>query len=119
MDPISTAIIAAIASGLTQVSIIDAYNGIKHLIQSKYDNKDMIDAINKLEQKPDSKARQMELQEQVEACHLHHDDTILESANNLLAVMKPLETKTHIMIANGHCIGQADHGSTVNVIIGK
>jgi len=48
MDPISTAIIAAIASGLTQGSIADAYKGIKHLILSTYGNKDMKDAIEKL-----------------------------------------------------------------------
>ena len=119
MDPISTAIIAAIASGLTQGSIADAYKGIKHLILSRYDNKDMKDAIKKLEQKPDSKARQMELQEQVESCHLAKDTQILESANQLLETLQSSGHPKHIQIAKGNNIVQADHNSTVTITIGK
>jgi len=50
MDTITTAIVAALASGLTQGSVADAYNSVKQLIRSKFDNKnDVVIAIDRLE----------------------------------------------------------------------
>jgi len=118
MDPITTAIIAALAAGLTQGSVADAYNGVKQLIKTKLDNKnDVMVAINRLEQKPQSKARQMELQEQVEENQLEKNSDIVELAKKLMDEMKSSGDEKHIMQAKGKFIAQADHGSTANISI--
>ena len=120
MDPITTAIIAALAAGLTQGTIAETYNALKQLIKSKYSNrKDLIVSIDKLEQKPLSNARQMELQEQVEENKLHENTDIIDAAKSLMDEMKASGNENHIMQAKGKFIAQADHGSTASVTINR
>ena len=120
MDPITTAIVAALAAGVTQGSVSDAYNGLKQLIKTKFNDKnDVIVAIDRLEQKPQSNARQMELQEQVEDNQLEKNSDIVELAKKLMDEMKSSGDEKHIMQAKGKFIAQADHGSTANVIISR
>jgi len=120
MDPITTAIVAALAAGVTQGTVADAYNGVKQLIKTKFDNKnDVIVAIDRLEQKPQSNERQMELQEQVEESNLNKHTDIVNAANLLMDEMKSSGDEKHIMQAKGKFIAQADHGSTANVIISR
>ena len=68
MDPITGALIAAIAAGATQVgksAVVDSYNGLKALIKRKFTKTDLPAAIENLEKKPDSKSRQRMVQEEV------------------------------------------------------
>jgi len=89
MDPITTAIIAALAEGLTQDSVADSYNTFKQIIKTIFDNKnDVIIAIDRLEQKPHSKARQMELHEQFEENQLDKNTDVVKAAKKLLDEMK-------------------------------
>jgi len=118
MDPITTAIISALASGITQGTVADTYNGLKQLIKTKYSNRnDLIISIDKLEQKPQSNARQMELQEQVEENQMNENSYIVEAAKKLIDKMKSLGDEKNIMQARGKFIAQADHGSTASVTI--
>jgi len=121
MDPITTAIVAALAAGVTQGSVSDAYNGLKQLIKTKFNDKnDVIVAIDRLEQKPQSKARKMELQEQVEENQLEKKSDIVELAKKLMdEVEKSSGDENHVMQAKGKFIAQADHGSTANVTINR
>jgi len=121
MDPITTAIVAALAAGVTQGTVADAYNGVKQLIKTKFENKnDFIVAIDKLEQKPQSNARQMELQEQIEENNLDKHTDIVELAKKLIDELnKSSDNEKHIMQAKGKFVAQADHGSTANVTINR
>jgi len=47
-------------TGVTQGTVADTYNGLKQMIKTKFNDKnDVIVAIDRLEQKPHSKARQI------------------------------------------------------------
>ncbi|ETR68090.1 MAG: hypothetical protein OMM_10886 [Candidatus Magnetoglobus multicellularis str. Araruama] len=118
MDPIATAIITALAAGVTQGTVADSYNGLKQLIKTKFSNKnDLIVSIDKLEQKPQSKARQMELQEQVEENQLNENTDIVDAVKKLMDEMNSSGDESHIMQAKGKFIAQADHGSTASINI--
>ena len=85
MDPITTSIVAALSAEATQKTVADTYNGVKQLIKTKFDNKnEFIVAIDRLEQKPQSKARQLELQEHVEENQLDKHKDVVELANKLI-----------------------------------
>ncbi|NER23015.1 MAG: hypothetical protein F6J96_20410 [Symploca sp. SIO1C2] len=54
MDVITTAIVAALAN-LSKDVIKDTYNGLKSALKKKFGSEsDLIDAVDKLEKKPDS-----------------------------------------------------------------
>lgn len=94
MDPITTVILAALVAGVTagakdvgKKAIVDAYAGLKFVIKKKYGaQSDLNEAVEKLESKPDSDARQALLQEEVAATRADQDDEVL-------AAVKALEEK--------------------------
>lgn len=91
MDTITGALVTAATSGLTKVgtsAIVDTYNGIKTLIQNKYGNTDLPDAVEKLEQKPDSQSRQGMVQEELETAGADKDQEMLELVNQLIESLK-------------------------------
>lgn len=84
MDPITTAIAAALGQ-VGAAAIQDAYQGLKQLIQQKWGaDSDLADAVDRLEEKPDSKARQAMLQEEVRAAEADQDDALLQAARQVL-----------------------------------
>jgi len=90
MDPITLAIITAL-SNLSQTAIQDAYTAFKGALQKKYGIKsELLESVNKLEQKPDSKARQSVLQEEVANAKADQDPRLLQTANELLEKLKEL-----------------------------
>lgn len=90
MDPITLAITTALAN-LSQDLIRDAYTAFKAALQDKYGvNSELIEAVDKLEQKPDSKARQAMLQEEVAGSGAGQDPDLLQRANALLDQLKEL-----------------------------
>ncbi|MGB8646710.1 MAG: hypothetical protein WCF84_15830, partial [Anaerolineae bacterium] len=66
MDPITAAILAAITAGLTagstdvaKTALVDAYTAFKDLLKRKLgDESDVVEAVEKIESKPESAARQ-------------------------------------------------------------
>ncbi len=67
MDPITTAIVAAILSELTKSAVKNSYDALKTALKKKFgSDSDLMDAVNKLEKKPDSEGRKATLQEEVE-----------------------------------------------------
>jgi hypothetical protein len=89
MDPITTAIEAALIYDLSKSTIKNSYNGLKNAIKHKFGSEsDLIDAIDKLEQKPDSKGRKVMLQEEVEIAQVNDDPEIVQLAQDLLNKIK-------------------------------
>lgn len=91
MENITGALVTAVTSGLTTVgksAVVDTYNAIKTLIQSKYGNTDLPDAVEKLEQKPDSQSRQGMVQEELETAGADKDKEMLDLVNQLIEALK-------------------------------
>lgn len=90
MDPITLAITAALGN-LGQAVIQDAYNALKAALQHKFGvDSDLVEAVDRLEQKPDSKARQAMLQEEVETAQANQDPGLVQIAQALLEKLKDL-----------------------------
>ena len=124
MEPITAAIIAALtagaASGLTEAAkkaISDGYSGLKALINKKFGgNRDVTDAIEKLQAKPESTGRQQTLAEELKTANASADSELVGAAQSLLELIKSLpQGEQHIQNAIGTGIAQADRGSTATV----
>ena len=84
MDPITTAIVAALGagaiSGLTEagkIGITDAYQILKDLLAKKFGVWSQVAlAVDHLEAKPDSTARQGGLQEEIITVHAEQDTEV-------------------------------------------
>lgn len=88
MDPITTAIVAAIAA-ISSSAIKDSYSVLKALLKKKFGEKsDLVEAVNKLEGKPQSEARKAAVREEVEVVKANHDTEIVQLAQNLLEKLK-------------------------------
>ena len=128
MDPITTAIVAALSagviSGLTETSktaITDAYARLKTLLTKKFGGEsEVVHAVNGVEAKPDSAGRQATLQEEVAAVKADQDQEVLHAAQVLLQLLQVSpEGGQHVQTATGRYIAQADHGSSASVNIGQ
>ena len=88
MDPITTAIIAALAN-LSKDAIKDGYGALKAALKKKFGSEsDLVDAVEGLEKKPDSEARKAMLQEEVEIAKVNDDPDIIQLAQDLLDKIK-------------------------------
>lgn len=126
MDPLTVAIIGAISagavSGLTEVgksSITDAYEGLKSLIKKKFgSDSGIVEAVDKLEAKPDSSGWQESLRDEIQKAGADRDSDLVTAAETLLSKIKELPGgEQNIQSIVGNYNAQADRGSkaTVNV----
>lgn len=84
MDLITTAMMAALAN-LSKDAIKDSYNALKSALKKKFGSEsDLVDAVDKLEKKPDSEARKAMLQEEIEVAKVNEQPEILQLAQDLL-----------------------------------
>lgn len=92
MDPITTAIVAALTIGVTtgvtkfgESVIVDAYNSLKNALQNKFgkDSK-LIQAVNQLETEPNFKPNKSALAGRVAQSQADKDREILQAAKMLL-----------------------------------
>ena len=88
MDPISTAIIAAVSGGVAQPLIKDLYTGLMKYIRSKY-GEDIPQTMKKLEKKPASGYIQGALAEELNDAGALKDQELLKLAAQLTAHIKP------------------------------
>lgn len=92
MDPVTTAFLmaASTAAGTEVAGVIkDSYQALKAALKKKVDSEsDLIDAVEKLEKKPDSEARKATLQEEIEIARINDDPEILKLAQDLLGKIK-------------------------------
>ncbi|NJL53162.1 MAG: hypothetical protein HC930_14965 [Hydrococcus sp. SU_1_0] len=88
MDIITTAIIAALAA-LSKDAINDSYNALKSALKKKFGSEsEVVNSVEGLEKKPDSKGRQATLQEEIENAKVNDDAEIVQLAQDLLNKLK-------------------------------
>jgi hypothetical protein len=95
MDPV-TMIVTAVAAGavvaardVTAQVVKDGYTGFKALIVRKFGDKpDVLDAVEEVEKKPDSKGRQETLKEELAAAGAGRDADLVRQAQALLDLLK-------------------------------
>lgn len=131
MDPVTTIVAAVIAgiaagtaSGATEVSkqvIVGAYGGLKTVLKRRFgESSDVVDAVNRLESKPESAGYKQVLEEELEAVKAEQDGEVLDAAQKVLdQAMEVPELEQHIQTAIGSYIAQADRGSTATVKVSK
>jgi hypothetical protein len=92
MDPITTALVAALVAGVTQgatnvgkQTLVDAYNGLKTLLKKKFGVEgEIIKSVERLEAKPESVGRQETLKEDIAGVNADQDPELLQAAQVLL-----------------------------------
>ncbi len=97
MDPITAAIIAALAAGavggLTEVSkgtLTDAYGRLKELLHKRFGTQSaVVQAVVDLEARPDSDGRRITLQEELAATNAGQDQELLAAAQQVLTLTRP------------------------------
>ncbi len=129
MEPattIATAIVAALSAGAAagvtdsaKKAVVDGYAALKSAIAKHFGEKSAVaSAVEQLEEKPDSKGRQLMLGEEVEAAGASDAAEVLEAAE---ALLKALEAQPggaqHVQVAKGRFIAQAEGGSTATVTV--
>ncbi len=125
MDPVTTAIITAVAagalSGVTDTvkdALPDAYHKLKDLIARKHGpQSEVVEAIARLEANPDSSGRRSFLEEEIVSASLEQDPEVLAAAQQILKLVQPQQNskgKYNIQIT-GNVQGQSigDH-NTIN-----
>lgn len=84
MEPITTALVAALGK-LAEPAVRDAYEGLKALLARKFGARHaVLEAVDQLEQKPDSAGRRATLQEEVGSSAAAGDPDVLAAAQRLL-----------------------------------
>ena len=88
MDVVTSAVIAAL-SLLSEPLIKDAYDRLKAALAGKFSKEsDVVQAVARLEQKPDSAGRRETLREEVVASQADTDEEIVRAAQALLDRLK-------------------------------
>ncbi len=92
MDPITTAIVAAIAAGVSKVgeqAVVDAYTKLKELLKKKFGARSkVLKAVKELEANPKSTARKEVVKEEVATAKADQDVELLRAAQSLLKAIK-------------------------------
>jgi hypothetical protein len=96
MDPITGSIVAALAAGVaggaTEVGkklMVDAYDALKKALEEKRGEEDeVVEAVEALEQKPASEARQAVVAEEVAEAELAQDEELVALAQALLEALE-------------------------------
>jgi HetE-like protein len=124
MDPITAAIVAALAagalSGVTEVGknlLVDAYNGLKAKLKERLGEQSrVVKSVEFLEGAPDSEASKALVHEAVVAAKADQNPELQQAAQKLLEQVKAQPGgEQHVMNAIGTGIAQADRGSTATV----
>lgn len=124
MDPVTTAILAALGTGAAKVAgkaVEDAYSALKGVIKRKFgEESEISQAIKKLEANPESVGRKTTLQEEVASANANKDHEVLEAAEVLLAEIKVQPSgEEYIQTAIGNYNAQAGKNSTATVNVNR
>lgn len=124
MDPLSAAIIAAVTAGLakgagevSQKVLVDGYNRLKALLARRFgDRSKVVEAVQGLEERPDSASRRGVVVEEVQHSGAGSDEELLVAARELLArIQEDPERSASVQQAIGSYIAQADRQSHAEV----
>lgn len=96
MEPITSAIVAALASGISSVAsdaVKDAYTALKNKLQSTLSKEsEAMEALQNLESRPDSKGRQEVLNEELLNCNIAQTADVQMLFNTLLEKLNQTES---------------------------
>ena len=117
MDTVSIAIIAGLVAGITKVgeqAAVDAYKALKAALRKKCgSNSDVVEAVEYLEKKPDAKARQAGVAEEIKAAKVNEYAELITAAETLLAELKKTqtgkETVKNVIAGNIGIVGDNAH----------
>lgn len=125
MDPITTALIAALTVGATsgvsdtaKRAIAEGYESLKGLVKKKLSpHGEVMEAIDKLQANPQSSPRQGVLAEEMAKTTAAKDPELLTASNVLLEIIRSLpQGEQHVQqIAHGIGIAQASGSSKASV----
>lgn len=88
MDIVAPAVIAALTL-LSEPVVKDAYDHLKAALTSKFGkNRDLMEAVERLEQKPESAGRREMLREEIVAARADADEDIARAAEALLEKLR-------------------------------
>lgn len=88
MDPISTAVVAAVAQ-LGATAVKDAYGGLRSLLVRKFGGESrVVQAMEQVEAQPTSEGRKMVLGEEMAAVRAEHDEELVGAAAALTAALE-------------------------------
>lgn len=129
MEPVTAAILAAIAAGATagvtdtaKKAIGDAYAGLKALLQRKFGSESkVLEAVDKLEADPESAGRKETVGKETARAGANQDQDLIAAAEALLAKLKELSAaeQQHVQTAIGSYLAQADRGGTASVTVNR
>ena len=117
MEPVSTAIIAALGM-LTEKVVQDAYSGLKSLLVTKFGkSSELVATAEGLEKNPDSAGRKETLKEEIAAVHADADGEVVAAAIALIEAIKTLpggEQTINQTVTGDHNIFSGSGNVTVN-----
>jgi hypothetical protein len=128
MDPITAAIVAALAAGVAKSAstvgesvLVDGYTALKALLKKKFGGESkLLKAVDDLEDKPDSEGRRLTLKEEVKEARVDDDLQIRQAAQALLDDLRAHPaSRQHVQQAEGSYIAQADRQSTAEVHVNQ
>jgi hypothetical protein len=126
MDPVTTAILAALAAGaiggiteMSKTAITDAYQKLKGLLVNKFGAKSkVVTAVDDLEEEHDSKGRQLTLQEQLAKVKADQDQELVQAAQVLLREVRSQpggEQRIQSIVGNYNAQVHGSGSASVNV----
>ena len=114
--------IAASAGKVASQAVEEAYGALKKLLTRKLgENSEAVEAVAKLEAKPDSEGRKATVAEELAAAKVADDPELAAAAQRLKIALDqlPADGRAHIQHAVGNYIAQASGGSTAAVNVGR
>lgn len=126
MDPVTTAILAALSAGaisgateMSKTAITDAYQKLKSLLITKFGAKSkVVTAVDDLEEEQDSKGRQLTLQEQMAKVKADQDQELVQAAQILLRELRAQlggEQRIQSIVGNYNAQVYGSGSASVNV----
>jgi hypothetical protein len=114
--------VAASAGKVASKAVEDAYGALKELLVGKLGKRaEAVEALAKLEAKPDSDGRKATLAEEMKDANVADDPDVLDAARRLQAALDqlPAEGRAAVQHAVGSYIAQASGGSTATVNVAR
>ncbi len=112
LDPITTSVVTALATKGAEEIIKKGYHKFKSILKAKFgSDHPTVDAVQKLEEKPNSQGRQLTLSEEIIDAGADRDPEILAAAKELKSIIAQ-----HVDIEVGS--GAAAVGDN-NIILGE
>jgi hypothetical protein len=129
MDPITAAILAALAGGAAKSAtkvgeslLADAYAGLKAILRQKFGVNGPVEvAVRGVEERPESPGRGAVLQEELVATNAASDPEIRKAADAVMAELKKQPGGEQIIqqVFNSSYVAQAAGGGDATVTVGS